>query len=95
MEADAISADRPHANDVVDHLRRARYWRGQTHGLTPRECDVLELLLERLSNDAIAERLYVGTETVKSHVSAIYRKLDIVSRRDAIERADRGQLFAS
>src|SRR5438128_2630089 len=42
--------------------------------LTVREWEVLELLREDLSNEAIADRLAISAETVKSHVSSILRK---------------------
>ncbi len=50
--------------------------------LTPREADVLELLQQGASNAAIAERLTVGIETVRTHARNIYRKLGVASRRD-------------
>src|SRR5438270_9108464 len=51
--------------------------------LTVREWGVLELLREDLSNEAIADRLAISAETVKSHVSSILLKLGVESRRDA------------
>jgi LuxR family maltose regulon positive regulatory protein len=54
--------------------------------LTPRERDVLGLLTQRLSNTEIAERLFVGPETVKSHLASIYRKLGVGGRREALAR---------
>lgn len=51
--------------------------------LTPREWQVLGLLREDLSNEAIAERLAVSTETVKSHVASILLKLGVENRHEA------------
>src|SRR5438874_444404 len=51
--------------------------------LTPREWEVLALLREDRSNDAIAERLGVSVETVKAHVSSILLKLGVDSRYEA------------
>src|SRR5438874_4377950 len=51
--------------------------------LTVREWEVLDLLREDLSNEAIADRLGISAETVKSHVSSILLKLGVESRRAA------------
>lgn len=47
---------------------------------TPREQEVLELIAEGLSNQAIADRLHVGITTVKAHVGALYSKTGATSR---------------
>lgn len=43
--------------------------------LTPRECEVLTLIAQGLSNSEIAKALFISQHTVKNHVSNIYRKL--------------------
>jgi two-component system, NarL family, response regulator LiaR len=57
--------------------------------LTPREWEVLDLLSEELGTDEIAERLVLSTETVRSHVKNILRKLDARSRNEAVATAER------
>jgi DNA-binding NarL/FixJ family response regulator len=51
--------------------------------LTPRELDVLRLLAAGLSNQAIAEALFIGRGTVKWHVASVLAKLDLPSRAAA------------
>lgn len=55
--------------------------------LTNREFDVLELLGHRLSNQEIAEKLFISTTTVKTHLQNIYRKLNVRKRFEAVEKA--------
>jgi NarL family two-component system response regulator LiaR len=52
--------------------------------LTPREQEVLVLLVEGLNNRQIAERLFVSRATAKAHVSHILEKLDVSNRAEAI-----------
>ncbi len=57
--------------------------------LTPREIQVLELLVEGRSNKAIAAELGISDQTVKFHVAAIAGKLGAANRTDAVRRAIR------
>ena len=56
-------------------------------GLTPREMEVLELMAHGLSNQEIANRLFVSLNTVKTHTSNVYSKLDAQRRTQAIQKA--------
>jgi LuxR family transcriptional regulator, maltose regulon positive regulatory protein len=55
--------------------------------LTSRELLVLRVLTLSMSNRDVAAELYISLNTLKSHVRAIYRKLDVTNRSDAIRRA--------
>ena len=55
--------------------------------LTARECDVLKLLAADQSNLQISRELHISKETVKSHVTHIFRKLDVHSRTQVAARA--------
>jgi LuxR family maltose regulon positive regulatory protein len=55
--------------------------------LTERELAVLRLLPTRLSTREIGRELYVSPNTVRSHVQAIYRKLQVSSRAEAVTQA--------
>ena len=61
--------------------------------LSQREQDVLRALAAGLDNHAIADRLFVSHDTVRSHIVRIYRKLGVATREDAVARArERGLL---
>lgn len=75
------------------HLHSGEFWPGARLGLSQRESEVLALLVAGLSNRAIAGRLTVSDETIKSHTRGIYRKLGVADRADAIAAALREGVF--
>jgi LuxR family transcriptional regulator, maltose regulon positive regulatory protein len=62
--------------------------------LSPRERAVLRYLPTMMSNQEIAAELFVSVNTVKTHLKAIYRKLDVPDRRSAVRRARTLELLA-
>jgi DNA-binding NarL/FixJ family response regulator len=77
----------------VAHLRGGEFWPGARLGLTQRESEVLALMVAGLSNRAIAGRLTVSEETVKTHARGIYRKLEVSDRSGAVAAALREGVF--
>jgi DNA-binding NarL/FixJ family response regulator len=63
--------------------------------LTSREEDVLRLLVEGLCNKSIADRLDIEVGTVKSHLRALFGKLQVSSRTQAVALAQRRGLLGS
>ena len=55
----------------------------RTHDLTPREREILRLVAEGYSNAQLARMLWVTEQTVKFHLSNVYRKLDVSNRTEA------------
>jgi DNA-binding NarL/FixJ family response regulator len=57
--------------------------------LSPRERDVLGLLVTGATNREIAAQLHLSPHTVKEHTSSVYRKLEVRNRAEAVQRAER------
>jgi LuxR family maltose regulon positive regulatory protein len=78
------------ADEVERGLETARSRAGRGDLLespTEAELAVLRLLATDLSNRQIGERLFLSPHTIRSHVRAIYRKLGVSTREDAVARA--------
>jgi DNA-binding NarL/FixJ family response regulator len=58
-------------------------------GLSDREREVLELMASGATNPEIGEALHLSRHTVKEHSSAVYRKLGVRNRTEAVQRAQR------
>jgi NarL family two-component system response regulator LiaR len=63
-------------------------------GITPRELEILEALAAGLSNREIAERLFVSENTVKTHATRVFAKLDARRRTQAVQRAKEAGILA-
>ncbi|KMO71387.1 LuxR family two component transcriptional regulator [Mycobacterium sp. BK558] len=81
------------AVDTAARLQRDEFWPGARQGLTQRESEILALVVNGLSNRAIAAKLVIGDETVKTHLSSIYRKLGVSDRTGAVATALREGIY--
>lgn len=94
-QAQTILTANPDAGTLPDRLHRLERSLGRSSqrpaifgdSLTDRELAVLRLLPSELTHRAIAGELFVSLNTVKSHVRAIYRKMNVTSRVGAVEKA--------
>lgn len=59
-------------------------WPGRQHGLTAREAEVVSLVTQGLSNEAIARQSYISINSVKSYIRTAYRKMGVTTRAQAV-----------
>ncbi|MBN2170925.1 MAG: helix-turn-helix transcriptional regulator [Candidatus Krumholzibacteriota bacterium] len=57
------------------------------HGISPREMEVVSLVCQGLTNQEIADRLFISLQTVKDHNHAVFRKAGVRNRVELINRA--------
>ncbi len=81
------------AADTAARLQRDEFWPGVRQGLTQRESEILSYVVNGLSNRGIATKLVIGDETVKTHLSSIYRKLGVSDRTGAVATALREGIY--
>jgi DNA-binding NarL/FixJ family response regulator len=68
-------------------LDPASTWPGKAMGLTQRESETLALVVQGLRNQEIADALFLGVNTVKTHLKSLYRKLGARNRAEAVALA--------
>ena len=61
----------------------------QRLNLTSRELDVLQLMAKGMSNQEIAEKLFVSLNTIKTHSGKLFEKMEVKRRTQAVEKAKR------
>lgn len=72
------------ARKVIGHFRNETAKSAELESLTPRESEVLQLIMHGLPNKEIADRMGVSLPAVRFHLQHIYEKLHVHSRADAI-----------
>jgi NarL family two-component system response regulator LiaR len=80
-----------HRGEIVTELRALDEsrsdrgaWPGQEHGLTQREAEVVALITQGLTNQEIADRVYISINSVKTYVRTAYRKIGVARRSQAV-----------
>lgn len=66
---------------------------GKSFGLSKRELEVLVLIADGHSNQEIADKLFVSLNTVKTHMSNIFSKLNVQRRTQAVQKARDHQII--
>jgi DNA-binding NarL/FixJ family response regulator len=72
------------ARQVVQFFHRSEAPAAESEHLSPRESEILDLLVKGLILKEVADQLGIGLETVRTHVNHIYQKLHVRSRTEAI-----------
>lgn len=87
---------------LLSYLERCQlyHWNLREHNqifpnLTSREIEVLKLMASGLTNQQIAAALFISKNTIKSHRSHIYQKLDVANRNQAINKANQLGILAT
>jgi DNA-binding NarL/FixJ family response regulator len=59
-------------------------WPGRAAGLTSREAEIIALITQGLSNDDIAQRIYLSINSIKTYIRTAYRKMGVTTRVQAV-----------
>lgn len=87
MEAEKVTLEKAAKGEKTpEQLRSEFYLQMEQAGLSSREQEVAWLLFKGCRNLQIAEELYISEATVKKHVSHIYEKTGVMSRKEFRER---------
>lgn len=96
LEASVTRLSQHHAVvlDLLDRLRHRASADRPVESLTDRELEVLRRLPTLMSNREIAADVHLSVNTVKTHLKAVYRKLGVEGRRQAIVRGRELELIS-
>jgi DNA-binding NarL/FixJ family response regulator len=81
------------ATRVLHFFRKQHETKPDQYGLSDREKEILQHLINGLSYKMIAERLEISYNTVNSHIKKIYDKLQVHSVSEAVSKAIRSNIF--
>jgi LuxR family maltose regulon positive regulatory protein len=87
--AERLSEHREVVDKVLSYANGSAHRHRQISPLTDRELDILRELQTLNPVDEIADNLLISTNTVKTHIRGVYRKLGVRSRKDAVAAARR------
>jgi len=79
----------PHSyiNKLKRTIEKRKHFPTLHYGLTTREREALQLVAQELSNQEIADKLFISLNTVKTRLKNLYAKLEVDSRSKAVEKA--------
>lgn len=80
-------------NKLKDKIEQRKKLSSINFGFTTRERDALQLMAENLSNQEIADKLFISLNTVKTRLKSLYIKLEVDSRSKAVEKAKQIRLI--
>lgn len=84
-ESLSSSSQKPSKEEKQENLIRSSLFElKETFSLSTRELEVLELILNGLSNKEISQQLYISEHTVKNHIYHIFQKMDVTDRSQAM-----------
>ncbi len=78
---------------AYEALAQATRSQAEAHPLTEREVEVMRMAKRGLPNPQIAQALHISPGTVRNHLSAVYRKLGVHSRHEALQIAEEWDLL--
>lgn len=78
---------REHLNHLANKRKAPRSSKSESFSLTSRELEILQYITEGMSNQDIADRLFLSPHTIKTHIYNLYKKIDVKSRLQAIQWA--------
>ena len=75
------------AKQILTVLKPVKIIKDQSFSLTPKETEILNLIVQGSSTNAIAENLFISVLTVRNHIKKIYEKLQVHSKAQAVAKA--------
>lgn len=80
------------ARQVMVYLQSGSHKQESPYALTVREKEILLIITQGLTNDQIAQRLFISAQTVHNHIKNIYEKLQVHSRAQVVTKAFKEKL---
>ncbi|MEI7982815.1 MAG: response regulator transcription factor, partial [Bacteroidota bacterium] len=81
------------AKQVLEFLKPPLVKHAAPSLLTVREKEILLLITDGMTNDAMAEKLFISVQTVRNHIKNIYEKLQVHSRAQVVVKAFKEKLI--